>query len=106
MITPALILPEAAPTADREAAPKDYVDGKTTTTTTEIAAEDWTGKAATKNVSGVTANNILWVSPAPASYADYIDAEIRPTAQGAGTISFACETTPTAAVTVNIVIGN
>jgi len=100
------LLPEAAPTADREAVPKDYVDGKTTTTTTVIAADDWSVNAVTKNVSGVTTTSILWVSPAPASYADYIDAEIRSTAQGAGTISFECETAPTAAVTVNIVIGN
>jgi hypothetical protein len=106
MITPKLTLPEAAPLADREAVPKDYVDGKTTTATAEIAVLDWTGTTATKAVAGVTATSILFVGPAPASYDDYADAEIRATGQASGEITFKCTTAPIAAVTVNVVIGN
>jgi hypothetical protein len=71
-----------------------------------IAVEDWTGTTATKAVAGVTATSVLFIGPAPASYDDYADAEIRATGQAAGEITFECTTAPTAAVTVNVVIGN
>ena len=65
---------------------------------------DWSEKTAVKTVSGVTATNIVWVSPTPASYDDYVDAEIRVTGQDTNELTFECEETPTSSVFVNVVI--
>lgn len=69
-----------------------------------IAVADWANKACTKSVSGVTTDNNFGVSPAPASFLAYGEAQIRATAQGNGTVSFACETVPTVAISVNVII--
>lgn len=69
-----------------------------------IATSDWSSNVCTKNVTGVTSSNHIIVSPAPASYLAYGEAQIRATAQGSGTVTFACESTPSASVTVNIMI--
>lgn len=69
-----------------------------------IAVADWSNQTCTKSVSGVTASNNIVVAPAPASHIAYGEAQIRATAQGSGTVSFACETVPDVAVTVNILI--
>ena len=55
-------------------------------------------------MTGVTASNVVFVSPAPASAADYAAAGITCTAQGSGTLTFTCTTVPSNAITVNIVI--
>jgi hypothetical protein len=55
----------------------------------------------------VTANNTIIVSPAPASFIAYGEAQIRATAQGAGTVTFTCGITPASndpAINVNILI--
>lgn len=69
-----------------------------------IAVANWSNKACTKSVTGVTASNNIIVAPAPASYLDYCKAQIRATAQGSGTVTFACETVPTSAITVTVLI--
>jgi len=69
-----------------------------------IAVADWTNQSCTKSVSGVTASNNIIVAPDPASFLAYGEAQIRATAQGSGTVTFACETVPTEAVTVNVMI--
>jgi len=87
---------------------KDRIDSKQATlvtATVEIAVGDWTANVATKTVSGVTATNIITVSPAPASYLDYANAQIRATAQATDSLEFTCTTTPTTTITVNVVIG-
>jgi hypothetical protein len=75
------------------------------TVTVTLAAAGWsnnqqTGVAAT----GVTASNTVFVAPDPTDYADYTDAAIRCTGQGAGTLDFACDTEPASDITVNVVI--
>ena len=75
-------------------------------TTTTIATVNWTANEATKTVPGVTASNLIFVAPAPASAVDYADAGIRATAQGDDSITFVCTETPTSAIVVNIVIGD
>lgn len=69
-----------------------------------LAVADWSSNTQTVNVTGVTASNIVFVSPAPASAADYAAAGIVCTAQGSGTLTFTCTTVPTNAITVNVVI--
>ena len=69
-----------------------------------LAVADWSSNTQTVNVTGVTASNIVFVSPAPASAADYAAAGIVCTAQGSGTLTFTCTTVPSNAITVNVVI--
>lgn len=74
------------------------------TTTASLTAAGWSGGAQTVSVSGVTADNTVLVAPAAASFLDYRDFGVRCTGQGAGTLSFTCENTPTAGITVNVLI--
>ena len=69
-----------------------------------LAVADWSSNTQTVNVTGVTASNVVFVSPAPASASDYAAAGIVCTAQGAGTLTFTCTTVPSNAITVNVVI--
>ena len=69
-----------------------------------IASSDWSAKSCTKTVTGVTASNNIIVAPDPDDYLAYNNSYIRATAQGEGTVTFVCETTPVASVTVNILL--
>ena len=69
-----------------------------------LSAAGWSNKSQTVPVSGVTASNTVLLAPAPASQSAYGKAKIVCTAQGSGTLTFTCETVPTAAVNVNVVI--
>lgn len=69
-----------------------------------IASTDWSAKTCTKSVTGVTSSNNIIVAPDPGDYLDYASAQIRATAQGSGTVTFACETTPAGSITVNVLI--
>lgn len=75
-----------------------------TSVTITIAVSDWSSKTCTKSVTGVTASNNIVVAPSPTSFLAYGEAQIRATAQGSGTVTFACETVPTEAVMVNVLI--
>lgn len=72
--------------------------------TASLTAAGWTNKTQTVSVSGVTAGNTVILAPAPASQVDYSKAKIVCTAQGSGSLTFTCETVPTAAISVHIVI--
>ena len=61
-------------------------------------------KTQTVSVSKVTATVNLIITAAPDSYMAYAEAGVRCTAQGAGTLTFACETVPTADVAANVLI--
>lgn len=69
-----------------------------------LAVADWSSNTQTVSVTGVTASNIVIVSPAPASAADYAAAGIVCTAQAAGELTFTCTTVPSNAITVNVII--
>lgn len=77
--------------------------GGATSATATLAVAGWSNNTQTVNVTGVTATNVVFVSPAPASAADYASAGIVCTAQGAGTLTFTCTTVPSNAITVNVV---
>lgn len=72
--------------------------------TVTLTVADWSNNEQTVSVTGVTASNKVFVSPSPTSYLDYANAQIRATAQGAGTLTFACETVPENDVGVDVVI--
>ena len=71
-----------------------------------LRASGWNANAKTQtvSVSGVTATANCIITAAPDSYMAYAEAGVRCTAQGAGTLTFACETVPTADVAANVLI--
>lgn len=73
-------------------------------TTATLAVNSWSSGTQTVNVTGVTSSNTVVVSPAPSSVSDYASAGIYCSAQGSGTLTFTCSTTPTSAITVNVMI--
>lgn len=78
--------------------------GSSTSATATLATADWSSNTQTVNVTGVTSSNNVIVSAAPASQADYTAAGVICTAQGSGTLTFTCTTTPSSALTVNVLI--
>lgn len=76
------------------------------TKTATLNVAGWSSNAQTVSVSGVTASNVVIVAPAPASFEDYGKAGIYCSAQASGSLTFKCSKTPTAAISVNIVILN
>lgn len=90
---------------------KTYVDdavsnkaNKHVSTTGSLSVSAWSSKSQTISVTGVTASNIVIVSPAPNSYVAYTTSNIRCTTQDAGALTFVCDNVPDSALTVNIVI--
>ena len=71
-----------------------------------LRASGWNAntKTQTVSVSGVTATVNLIITAAPDSYMAYAKAGVRCTTQGAGTLTFACETVPTSDVAANVLI--
>lgn len=69
-----------------------------------LTAANWSANTQTVTVVGVTANNIVFVSPAPASAADYSTAGIICTAQATDSLTFTCTQTPSVDIVVNVVI--
>lgn len=63
-------------------------------------------KSWTWSNTDITASNSVFVSPAPASYAQWVDNRVRCSAQTAGKLTFTADTNTTAAITVNVVIIN
>lgn len=84
----------------------EYIDSKKKAVTVTLPAAGWAENGQTVNVGGVTAGNTILVGYSPDSFESYSGAGIRCTGQGAGTLSFVCESTPDADVNVNVVILN
>ena len=74
-----------------------------TSITVTLTASGWSGNAQTVSASNVTASNIVWVSPAPASFDAYGKAGVRATSQADGSITFACTKVPTEDLSVEVV---
>lgn len=75
-----------------------------TTATATLTTAGWSGGTQTVSVTGVTASNTVIVSPAPASHTAYSTAGVYCSAQASGTLTFTCASTPSAALTVNVLI--
>jgi hypothetical protein len=68
-----------------------------------IPVASWSSNAATVSVSGVTASNIVVIAPdatTRTNYTNFTGAGIYCSAQAAGSLTFTCTTTPTAAITI------
>lgn len=72
--------------------------------TVNLVVANWSNNSQTVTATGVTASNNVIVSPAPASIDDYVAGGIKCTAQGSGTLTFTCTTTPSTAISVNVLI--
>lgn len=75
-----------------------------TTIAVILTVAGWSNNAQTVSASPVTTTNDVIVSPDPSSAVDWAAAGILCTAQGAGTLTFTCATTPTDALTANVMV--
>jgi hypothetical protein len=64
----------------------------------------WSSLSQTVNVTGVTANNTVIVTPSPSSYAVYGESGVYCSAQADGKLTFKCVKAPTANLVVNVLI--
>lgn len=71
-----------------------------------LVVANWSNNSQTVQVSGVTATNTVFVAPAPASADDWATNGILCVAQGAGSLTFSCDSVPSTAITANVVIFN
>ena len=69
-----------------------------------LTVAGWSDNSQTVTVSGVTANNTVIISPAPSSYLSYGEFGVYCSAQATNSLTFACDSTPDVALTVNIFI--
>lgn len=71
-----------------------------TTTSLASGTTSWTKTG----ITGVTAYNTVICTPAPASFAQWVDNRVRCTEQGNESLKFVADTNTSAAITVNILI--
>ena len=69
-----------------------------------LTTANWSSNTQTVNVAGVTASNAVIVSSAPASYLSYGEFGVYCSAQGAGTLTFTCDSAPDVNLIVNVLI--
>lgn len=96
----------ADPVDDGDAVPKSYATTMKVTTAT-LSASGWSSGSQTVSVDGVLADKnkqAVITTAAAASLETYLDANINCSGQGDGTLTFSCEDTPSAAITVNVLI--
>lgn len=73
-------------------------------TTATLAAADWSSSTQTVSITGMTADGVVMVSPTPANQTAYTSAGILCTAQAAGSLTFTCDTVPSADIIVTVVM--
>ena len=71
-----------------------------------LTTNGWSSKSQSVTATGVTANSIIVVSPAPASFDEYATCGVRANAQASNSITFKCDETPSSALTVNVMYIN
>lgn len=86
------------------------MDGKKSTllkvASATLPAAGWSGNVQTVTVEGIPAqgDNAVVVSPEPGSHRAYCQANVRCKEQSTGKLVFACDSTPTQALTVHVLI--
>ena len=83
---------------------KELLDGKVQTRTATLSTSGWASMSQTVDVAGVTANNIVLVTPAPSSYTAYHGSGVFCSAQSDGKLTFSAVTTPDSALVVQILL--
>lgn len=77
---------------------------KPTAETVVLPVAGWSSNSQTVSLVGMTASANIIVTAAPDSYMAYAETGVHCTGQGANTLTFACEETPTEALTANVLI--
>lgn len=78
---------------------------KSTSVTVTLASASWSNNSQTITATGITETNNVIVSPSGRDSTEaWADGEVLCTAQGSNTLTFTCTTTPTADITVSVVI--
>ena len=83
---------------------QDLYGSVITNKTISLTASDWSNNKQTVSATGVTADNNVFVSPAPASHTAYCESGVRCTAQAAGSLTFTCDEVPDSTLSVNLAI--
>lgn len=83
---------------------KDANAVSVSTLTLTLTASGWSNGTQTITATGVTTSNMVRVDCAPSSKADCMDSNVKATTRAANKITFTCETTPTANITVYVTI--
>lgn len=71
-----------------------------------LPVASWSSDTQTVTVSGVTSTSILVVTASPTSFEQYTDFGVYASAQSTNSVTFSCVTTPTVALTANIMYIN
>lgn len=79
-------------------------DPITANKTASLTMAGWSNNQQTVTVQGVTTNSSVIVSPDADSFTAYGEAGIYCSAQATNSLTFTCESVPTAALTVNVLI--
>ena len=82
----------------------DRLNGLFKTAMVTLAASSWSSNKQTVSVPGATADNIVIASPVYASQYAYNLAGVGASAQGANVLTFTAKKTPTATLSVNVLI--
>lgn len=96
------LLPTPATHANTHKA--DGTDPVTANKTASLTVAGWSNNEQTVAVQGVTTNSSVIVSPDANSFTAYGEAGIYCSAQAANSLTFTCESVPTTALTVNVLI--
>lgn len=83
---------------------KELLDGKVQTRTATLSTSGWASMSQTVDVAGVTANNIVLVTPAPSSYIEYHGCGVYCSAQSDGKLTFSTVSVPDTALVVQILL--
>lgn len=75
-----------------------------TEATATLLASGWSNNQQTVNVTGVTSRRAVIAVAAPDSFVAYCEATVRCSAQGAGTLTFTCEDTPSVNLSVFVLM--
>lgn len=82
----------------------DNKQNKHITKTIKLIKANWSNFKQTVSVSGVTANNTIFITPAPASFNAYGESGVYCSAQANNSLTFTCSYVPENDLTVNIII--
>lgn len=93
--------------ADLQQTLKTYIDNWSPSyKTITLASAGWNNDMQTVQIEDVKVGSVVFIAPEPsaANYAMYNDQGIRCIAQGDGSLTFSCESTPDIDVTVNVAV--
>jgi hypothetical protein len=57
----------------------------------------------TVSLVGISSSSLLWVSPSEETYSEFVDYEVRASAQGTNSVTFRCIGVPSVAIKVNLI---